>query len=247
MTVVEGGYLKEPHVVRTCLLTGPDECDVECVVIGKTEKWLAEAVTGKHVSFRCLGRSVVFDEIRSKCLEKPLLPVLRTHGRGDDMMDGLDYEDDLPAVSTPIRRKASKRKAGDLVQCDIDKTPTKRADGTLQVIKMRATASAVAETVDVTAVMRRKQLLLRLQDLPWLLEYLHSEIEQVPAVGEDSEDDKGSVSTTTIFWDFHNGCYTARKKSASGEPLIKRGYVEKRMRTVGDVLHGLDRDEAKKS
>ena len=220
--------------------------DVECVVIGKTEKWLAEAVTGKHVSHRCLARCVVFEEIRSKCLDQPLLPVLGTCGRGDDMMDGLEYEDDLPAVSTPTRRKASKRKAGDPVQCDIDKTPTKRADGTLQVIKMRATASAVAETVIVTAVVRRKQLLLRLQDLPWLLEYLHSEIEQVPAVGEDSEDDKASVSTTTIFWDFHNGCYTARKKSASGEPLIKRGYVTERMRTAGDVLFGLDRDEAKK-
>ena len=78
MTVVEGGFLKQPHVLRTCRISGPDEGDVECVAIGKTERWLAEAVTGRHVSARCLGRCVVFDEIRSKCWEYPVLPVLGT-------------------------------------------------------------------------------------------------------------------------------------------------------------------------
>ena len=110
MTVVEGGFLKQPHVLRTCRISGPDEGDVECVAIGKTERWLAEAVTGRHVSARCLGRCVVFDEIRSKCWEYPVLPVLGTHGCGDHMMAGLDYEDDGPAVSTPLPHKKRQEK-----------------------------------------------------------------------------------------------------------------------------------------
>ena len=99
---MEGGFLKQPHVFGSIFYPGPDGCDVECVAIGKTERWLAEAVTGRHVSARCLGRCVVFDEIRSKCWEYPVLPVLGTHGCGDTMMAGLDYQDDVPAVSTPL-------------------------------------------------------------------------------------------------------------------------------------------------
>ena len=72
---------------------------------------------------------------------------------------------------------------------DIEKTPTK-AEPMAQVIKMRPTASTDAETVDVTVVIRRKTLLLSLQNLPWLLEYLRAEIEEVPAVEETSDDEK---------------------------------------------------------
>ena len=47
--------------------------------------------------------------------------------------------------------------------------------------------------------------------------------------------------------DFHNSCWVARKKTQSGELLVKKGSVERRMRTVGDALHGLSRDEAKRA
>ena len=197
---MEGGFLKQPHVLGSIFYPGPDGCDVECLAISKTAKWLAEAVTGRHVSQRCMGRCTVFDEMRQKVLDRP---VLCPHGSGDDLVAGLGYEDDDAVVSTPRSRKRRRGGADETLESDIDKTPAK-AEIIAKVIKVRATASADAETVDVTVVYRRKSVLLRLQDLPWLPEYLRSEIEQVPAVGEMSDDDekrlfpRQSFGTSTI-------------------------------------------------
>ena len=99
---MEGGFLKQPHVLVSSSFPGPDGCHVECVAVGKSEKWLAEAVTGRHVSSRCLGRCGVFDEMRQKFTERL---VFCPRGSGDDLMAGLDYEDDDSAVSTPRPRK----------------------------------------------------------------------------------------------------------------------------------------------
>ena len=101
--------------------------------------------------------------------------------------------------------------AGEAPEHDMEKTPTK-AEPMAKVIKMRQTASADAETVDVTVVMRRKTLLLSLQNLPWLLEYLRAEIEEVPAVGETSGDDEKTSVGSRIFWDSHNSCLGCTQK-----------------------------------
>ena len=76
------------------------------------------------------------------------------------------------------------------------------------------------------------------------MDYVRQEMEEVPAVDEASDDEKTSASQC-LFWDFHNVCWVARKKTADGEMLTKKGYVERRLKTVGDALHGLAREQAK--
>ena len=65
-------------------------------------------------------------------------------------------------------------------------------------------------------------------------------------IEEDADDVKVSAHAC-IFWDFHNGSWVARKKLPDGRVVQKRGPVERRMRSVGDALHGLTRDQAKQS
>ena len=52
---------------------------------------------------------------------------------------------------------------------------------------------------------------------------------------------RGSSGTpTTPVW-------VARKRAASGDKeLVREGFVERRMRTVGETLYGLTREEAKR-
>ena len=128
---------------------------------------------------------------------------------------------------------------------DLVKTP-KKLGSMVKVIQMQRTASAAAETVDMRVVVRKRSLFLSAQDLPWLFEYLRCEMEDGPAIEEDSDDDNISARKS-IFWDFHNSCWVAHKKTADGELLEKKGYALRRMRTVGDALHGLTRDEAKRA
>ena len=228
--------------MRTNCFPGPDGRDVECVQVGKSEGWLAEAVTGRHVSSRCLGRTGVFDEMRTKFNEEL---AMGTHGGGVDLMAGLDYNDEDAGVATPRPRKKRKAAGTDAAtEQFIEKTPSK-APQVAKVIKMRPFASADAETVNVTLMVSRRRLLLSLPNLPWLMDYLRQEMEEVPAVDEASDDEKTKASQC-LFWDFHNVCWVARKKTADGEMLIKKGYVERRLKTVGDALHGLAREEAKR-
>ena len=79
-TCVKGGYLKQPRVLDAESFPGVDGRDVQCVQVGKSEGWLAEAVTGKHVSTRSLGRTGVFDEMRRQFTAKE--EVTSTHGGG---------------------------------------------------------------------------------------------------------------------------------------------------------------------
>ena len=116
-----------------------------------------------------------------------------------------------------------------------------------RVIKMPRTASAAAETVDVTGLSKGKVLLLSLQILLWLLEYLRAEIQERPAVGQSSDDVWKTSSTSSICWDRYNLRWIARKRTASGDGVLTLQFpVRKRMRTVGDSLHGLTRGEAKR-
>ena len=240
---MEGGFLKQPHVLAAETFPGDDGRDTLCVQVGKSEGWLAEAVTGKHVSARSLGRSGIFDEMRQKFTEKG--QVTCTHGSGADPMAELGYGDDDAAVSTPRPRKRRRGGPEAELEHDLEKTPSK-VGAMAKVIQMQRTASAAAETVDVRVVVRKRSLFLSAQDLPWLFEYLRREMEDGPAIEEDSDDDKISARKS-IFWDFHNSCLVAHKKTADGELLVKKGPIERRMRTVGDALHGLTRDEAKRA
>ena len=84
------------------------------------------------------------------------------------------------------------------------KTPSKVGPEP-KVIQMQRTASVAAEAVDVRVVVRKRSLFLSVQDLPWLFEYLRREMEDGPAIEEESDGDKIS-DRKRIFWDFHNGC-----------------------------------------
>ena len=164
-------------------------------------------------------------------------------------MADLGYcDDDAEAVTTPRPRKRRQKGSEAAPEHDLEKTPQKDASKA-KVVQMQRTASAAAETVGVTVAVRKQRLFLGVQDLPWLFEYLRAELEDGPAIEEDDEDDKDDKDggRERIYWDFHNSCWFARKKTPDGEVLTKKGFIERRMRTVGDALHGLTRDEAKRA
>ena len=79
-TCVEGGYLKQPHVLAAESFRADDGRDIQCVAVGKSEGWLAEAVTGKHVNARSLSRNGVFEEMRQKFTQKGQVTCI--HGSG---------------------------------------------------------------------------------------------------------------------------------------------------------------------
>lgn len=242
-TCIEGGYLKQPHVLPTETFPGDDGRDILCVQVGKSEGWLAEAVTGKHVSARSMNRTNVFEEMREKFAEKRQF--IGTCGSGGDIMADLGYEDDSAAeCSTPSRKRRQNGPASAL-ELALATTPEKGAL-TPKAIQMQLTASVVSETVDVKVVVRKRGLFLDVLALPWLFEYLRREMTDGPVIEEDSEDDQ-DAGRACVYWDFHNDCWLARKKTADGQFIVKRGPVERRMRTVGDALHGLTRDQAKRA
>ena len=162
-----------------------------------------------------------------------------TCGCGDDGIPGLACGDAAPpAFQCNCRNCLRKIRR-------VDPTSAKPQAKTV-VIKMPRTASAAAETVDVTGLSTRSGLLLSLQSLPWLLEYLRAEIQERPAVGQSSDDVWKTSSTPSIYWDQYNICWIARKRTASGVVVLTLQFpVRKRMRTVGDALHGLTFEEAK--
>ena len=102
--VLEGGFLTQPHVIASCSFPGSDGRDVECVAVGKTEGWLAEAATGRHVSTRVLGNSNVFKKMREQFMRLES----GTCGCGGDGMDELAYGA-YDFVNTATKAKAITR------------------------------------------------------------------------------------------------------------------------------------------
>ena len=240
---VEGGYLRVPRVLVVAAFPGDDGEDIRCTRVGKSESWLAEAVTGKHVSTRSLNRTSVFDTMRQKASQKPAS--VSTRGSGGDLMSELVYEDAaMVACHTPVRKKRRvnpRDPAGE----DVSSSPQKKGMTPIR-IRMKETASSAEETVDVSVVLRKKELLLDVAALPWLLGYLQREMEDGPVIAEDDDDEK-KPRGECIYWDFHNSSWVARATTPDGESRMRRAPITARMREVADALHGLSRAEAKQA
>ena len=232
-TCVEGGYLRHPHVLAVENFHTARGEKVVCVQISKSEGWLAEAVTGKHVSARSLNRSQLFDDLRSKYEAAE-----SQHQTQSDLMSALGYDEEATPKTPPRKRRCR------AVRTDDAKDSPPKTSRTVRTVAMRSSASAAAETVSVDVVVRGKGLYLDVRALPWLFERLREELTCGPDVDDSGSEDKDQAASL-LYWDFCNDCWVARKKMSDGAVVTKRGYILRRMRSVDDALHGMTRDEAK--
>ena len=236
-TCVEGGYLRQARPIYTEVFRGDGGRDGVFTSVGKTEGWLAEAVTGKHVSTRCLHRTSIFEDMRAKALHEKY--------RVADRMSDLAYEDDSAMPCETPRRKKRRDEAGGAAREQAPLSPEK-VSGTPVCICMKSVASADVESVDVSVVLRRKKLFLSVAALPWLLGYLQAELEDGVVIAEDVQEEEKEAEHK-VWWDFRDSTWVARRRLPSGECVWKRGPITARMRDAEDVLYGMSREDAKRA
>ena len=221
--------------------------------VSKSEAWLVEAVSGKHYSQRVLKRSTVFQDLKSAALRRLAERQTAPAAAGEDpLMSALRYEDDPEekVEATPVRKR--RRTSGNQEQDGMaspEKTLSALATDNIPVtVRMNKTATLSPEKLqDVRVVLRGKALLLGVSSVPWLMGYLVQEMEDGGVAVDVEASVDAEPGAGTIFWDFRDEAWVAKVRTDTGEYITKRAAIKSRMRTPGDSLHGMSRNEAKEA
>jgi hypothetical protein len=209
---VKGGRLSQPR----CLEAVPavfEGREIQFVSVGTGDDWLCQMASGKGKSTRPLSRCKVLNELRRKAKTDHFAP---TGIADSDPMRDMLFEDVAPMntkFQTPKKR----------VRRD---TTSSGSEVVVALMKASPEASADAEDTKVLIIMQATKMLMEVNALPWLLNYLMDELE---TSGVDPVLESPKKSEATIWWDFRDECWAGRFKTPNGGLTRKTASVRWRM------------------
>jgi hypothetical protein len=218
---VKGGRLNQPR----CLEAVPavfEGREIQFVPVGTSDDWLCQMASGKGKSTRPLARCKVLVELRRKAKTDHVAP---TDIAIVDPMRDMLFEDSAPANAKFLTPKKQLRR------------DTSSSVSEVVVVMMKACpgASADAEDTQVLILTQGTKMLMEVNALPWLLNYLMDELE---SSGVDPVLESPKKSEPAIWWDFRDECWAGRFKTPDGGHTRKTASVRWRMgdgRDLGDM------------
>ena len=230
---VKGGLLNQPR----CLEAIPAVCEgreVQFVAISNSDDWLCHMASGKGKSTRPLARCKVMVELRRKSKD-PGSPTdsSPTDSAIVDPMNDMLFEDSAPAklvCLTPNKNKQRRETSSS--------APTASSFEVVPVLmKACPGASADVELTQVLILTQGPKMLIDVDALSWLLNYLMDELD---SSGVDPVLESPKKFEAALWWDFRDDCWawrstTSKRKTAS----VRRRMVD------GRDLEGLSFEEAK--
>ena len=171
---ISGGLTNKKFVLDTEMLEFPDGQQLSSTIIGKQETWLCQMVTNIGVWNRPLQRVRIFSELVKK-MESLMLESKKM--KEDSKMASLDWDDaDLSGcprykngtLLTP--EKLAPRKRSSVV------TEISGGETFTRVLQIKCLPDDATEQ-EVYIGFHKKKLWLACRSIPWLVCYLHREVE----------------------------------------------------------------------
>ena len=201
--------------------------------IGKQEMWFIGMVTGKLTNKRALKRCNIFITLKDR-LHSPSAP--------DSKMATMRFDDEEEV--SPVRKNKRSR------ELDEEDSPNSRRARYFmptphKLVRVPEGASSKEER-DVWLMSRKGRLWIDEDNLAWIVSWVKDDLESGGIDPIEHDDDKPG---SEIWWNFQEDCWVAqrtRDSGVDGQPIQRRGHVERRSKTRGDPCFGLSKEAAKK-
>jgi hypothetical protein len=224
---VKGGRMNQPRCLEAVSAVFEGR-EIQFVSVGTGDDWLCQMASGKGKSTRPLSRCKVLVELRRKAKTDHVAPTVIADS--DPMRDML-FEDLAPANAKFLTPKKQIKRV------------TSSSGSEVVVVLMKASpgASADAEDTQVMVILQATKMLMEVNALPWLLNYLMDELE---TSGVDPVLETPKKHEPNIWWDFRDECWAGRFKTPNGGQTRKTASVRWRM-SDGRDLCDMSFEEAK--
>ena len=209
--------------------------------IGKQEGWLIGMVTGKLGNKRALKRCGIFISLKDR-LQSSVDGASAQQPAIDNKMATMRFDDEEEV--SPVKKNSKRSRELD----EEDSPDGRRARYFVSTphmqVKVPEEASSKEER-DVWLMSRKGRLWIDEDNLAWIVSWVKADLEcgGVDPVEHDVKTDSG------IWWNFQEDCWVAQRTrdgGVDGQPIQRRGHVERRSKTRGDCCFGLSKEAAKK-
>ena len=234
---ISGGLTSKKFVLDTEVLEFPDGKQLSSTIIGKQETWLCQMVTNIGVWNRPLQRVRIFNELAMKLnsLKTESMKLESKQANGDAKMAALGWDDDdADLIASEHSHEAWTRPKNNRKQSSV---VTEIPDGETftRVLKFKCLPDDATEQ-EVYIGFHKKKLWLACRSIPWLICYLHREV-QLGGVEPIAVEPKiGSF----IRWNFRHGAWQARAKDPAGVWQTLSKTISTRQNAEGDACFGMD-------